>query len=257
MNFLRNEEELLDVASAPTKPLVLSSEENSLQRAVAGIYNRLGGLLSKVRERTNVDIPTIAAVWIAESGGLPFQPLRAVIRFEVHHFFNNWGKRCRNQFDPYFRFGGHNNQRGNSWENHEFRTHDGGTFSAVHHNQSSEYAALSLARIVSSDEVAFTCTRAGGCQLLISSFTTLGYESAKEMYEAFQKSEVIQVLSFLDYCRLKQTPKVGDLLTYLQARDWNNFAQHYNPNGQAQAYAAKLKAAYQAAESLIGARKAA
>jgi hypothetical protein len=257
VSFLKDNDELAATQLAPRVPLPIPPQANVIQRSVVAVYNRLGGLLEVLARPVGVDVAAITTVWIVESSGLPFVPRRAVIRLEVHQLYEMWGKRNRNVFDSHFRFGGHNGQGGNPWENQEFRTQDTGVFHAVHHNQSSEYAALTLAQIVAGDEVAFSCSSIGGCQIMMNAFRTLGYESAKQMYEAFQQSETAHVLTFFDFCSTKPAPKVGDLLQYLRVRDWTNFAKFYNGMGQVPVYSAKLKAAYEAAAELLKAPEAA
>jgi hypothetical protein len=257
VSFLKDNEELAATQLTPKVPLAVPPEANTIQRSIGAVYNRLGGLLDVLAETTGVDVAAITTVWYVESSGLPFVPNRAVIRLEVHQLYELWGKRNRNVFDSHFRFGGHNGQGGNPWQNQEFRTQDTGVFHAVHHNQSSEYAAITLAQIVAGDETAFSCSSIGGCQIMMNSFRTLGYESAKQMYEAFQKTETAHVLTFFDFCSTKAAPKAGDLLQHLRARDWTNFAKFYNGMGQVPVYSAKLKAAYEAATPLLKAPKAA
>jgi hypothetical protein len=251
VSFLKNDEELAAARLQPGERLVLPPQASLVQRSIAGAYNRLGGLLAVLTEKTGADVAGVTAVWHVESGGLPFIPNRAVIRLEVHQLYELWGKRNRTVFDSHFRFGGHNGQGGNPWENQEYRTQDTGMFHAVHHNQSSEYAAVTLAQIVSGDDVAFSCSSIGGCQLMMNSFRMLGYQSARDMYAAFQKTENTHLLTFFDFCSMKPAPKAGDLLHYLRVRDWNNFAKFYNGAGQVPVYAAKLKAAYEAAAELL------
>jgi hypothetical protein len=159
VNFLKDDEELLAAPLQPREALTLTPQANQNQRTLAGIYNRLGGLLTVLAEKTGVDVPASTAVWFVESGGTTFIPKRAVVRLEVHQLFESWGKRNRPQFDAHFRFGGHNNQPGHPWENQDYRTHDTDIFNAVHHNQSSEYAALTLAQVAAGDEIAFRCCR--------------------------------------------------------------------------------------------------
>jgi hypothetical protein len=257
VNFLKDDPELQKIPLELAQPLMLPAHASPNQRAVAAVYNRLGGLLERLAEMTEIDAAGVVAVWYVESGGLPFVPKRAVIRLEVSQLFEVWGKRDRQLFDNHFRFGGHNQQPGHPWENQEFRTQDSGNYSSVHHNQNSEYAALTLAQVTASDEIAFCCASIGGCQIMMNAHRALGYDTAQEMYECFQSSERNQLLSFFDFCAQKPSPKVGDLPHYLKARDWNNFAKFYNGSGQVAAYAAKLKAGYESMKSLLNLPKAA
>jgi hypothetical protein len=257
VKFFKDDEELVAAPIEPGEALTLAPQANANQRALASIYNRLGGLLALLAGRTGVEVAAVLAVWFIESGRRPFVQKRAVVRLEVHQLFDLWGKRSRAQFDAHFRFGGHNNQPGRPWENQDFRTQDTGGFSAVHHNQSSEYAALTLAQIIAGDEIAFRCTSIGGCQLMMNAFQTLGFETATQMHEAFQASEATQVLTFFDFCQTKSAPKVGDLLNYLKTRDWQSFAKYYNGSGQVPVYSARLHSAFDTASVLVAGRKAA
>jgi hypothetical protein len=251
VSFLKNDPELIAAQLSAREPLTISPQTGTVQRSIASIYNRLGGLMETLARKTSVDVPGIAAVWYVESSGLPFIPKRAIVRLEVHQLYEVWGKRNRTVFDSHFRFGGHNGQGGNPWENQEYRTQTTGAFHAVHHNQSSEYAALTLAQIIAGDEIAFSCSSIGGFQVMMNSFQMLGYESAKDMHDSFQASESTHVLTFFDFCSVKPAPKAGDLLNYLRTRDWKNFARFYNGAGQVPIYADKLKAAYDATANLI------
>jgi hypothetical protein len=257
VEFLKNDSELTAISLQPDVVITPDAKTNANQRALAAIYNRLGGLLERLICKLEVEPSTVAAVWLVESGGLPFTPKRAVIRLEVHQLFELWGKRDRVAFETHFRFGGHNKQPGNPWENQEYRAQDSGNFAAVHHNQNSEYAALTLAQVIASEENAFLCTSIGGCQLMMSNYDSLGYETVRHMYDAFQQSERAHVLSFFDYCQWKAAPKPGDLLGYLRKYDWNSFAKYYNGVGQVQTYATKLKTAYNSCKTLLNVPRAA
>jgi hypothetical protein len=250
--FLKDDSDLM-AAPLPGKPVIrLQEEGGGIEVAVAAIYERFGGLLDALAEKTGVDAATIVSIWLVESSGRPFVAKHACIRFEVHHFFERWGKRNRQEFDVHFRFGGHNLQSGRAWENHEFRTEDAGAFGSVHHNQNSEYAALTLAQVLSGDEIALSCASIGGTQILIESHSWLGYESARQMYDSFQESERAHVLGFFDFCRAKPSPHAGDLIGYIRAGDWANFAKFYNGPGQIQEYARKVESYRQAAVVLLG-----
>jgi hypothetical protein len=92
---------------------------------------------------------------------------------------------------------------------------------------------------------------------MMNAFQTLGFETAKQMHEAFQASEATQVLTFFDFCQSKSAPKVGDLLNYLKTRDWQSFAKYYNGSGQVPVYSARLQSAFDTASLLMAGRKAA
>ena len=257
MNFLKDNEQLKAVALQPCQPLAVTSRLNPKQRAVASLYNRLGGLFEKLSQETGVDLRAALAVWVVESSAAPFIPKRAMVRVEIHQLYEEWGKRNRTAFENHFRFGGHGQQPGNPWENQEYRTQTSGLYSSVHHNQTAEYAALTLSRLVAGDETALSCTSIGGCQIMMDSFKLLGYENILAMYNAFQASETAHVFGFFDFCRAKPAPKVGDLIRCLQAKDWLGFGKSYNGSGQVQAYATALQTTYETASVLLAPSQAA
>ena len=189
MTFYKDDAELCSAELSPQKPFSYPTRSTASYAAMVGVYNRLGGLFPVIEKQVGLDVPALLAVWLVESSGLSFVPKQAMIRFEVHSFFDIWGKRSRPTFDNHFRFGGHNQQEGKPWENQEYRAQDTGNFLAVHHNQTSEYATLTLARLVASDEEALQCISIGGCQIMLNAYRMLGYQTPRQMYSAFQTSE--------------------------------------------------------------------
>jgi hypothetical protein len=59
------------------------------------------------------------------------------------------------------------------------------------------------------------------------------------MCAAFARSERWQVCGFFDFCAAK------DIIAALKTADWLGFARIYNGPGNAEAYAAKIAAAYE------------
>lgn len=257
MNYLKEDSELLAAPLENTLAAMPLPGAKEPQLSACSVATRLGGLLQLLSAKTGIEAGAVIAVWLVESGGRSFTPKRSALRLEVHQLFDIWGKRTRQQFDLHFRFGGHNLQPGQPWENQEFRTEETGDFHSVHHNQRSEYAALTLAQILAGAEEGLRCASIGGCQIMMNSFSSLGYKSAQEMYTAFQESEKAQVLGFFDFCENKLSPKAGDLMNYLRAKDWANFAKYYNGPGQVAAYSAKLQSAYQAGVAALQMKEAA
>jgi hypothetical protein len=62
--------------------------------------------------------------------------------------------------------------------------------------------------------------------------------SAAAMFQAFARSERWQVLGFFDFCRAK------NLAGVIAAHDWLGFASVYHGSGNAEAYGAKIAAAF-------------
>ena len=248
--FYSQNSELQQSSAAAIPPLTVDPAWSASQRAIAATFNRLGDLFRRLAAVVNVPIAAALGVWFVESSGLPLTPCRAILRFEVGKFLAAWGRANPAAFDTHFRCGGHNGMAGESWQNHAFRLTDAQPFIPVHADCASEYAALRLAQQLSSPEVALRCASIGGCQILLSNFAMLGYASAKDMFDAFQRSENAHVLGFFDFC----ARQAGGLIGYLRKRDFTSFALHYNGPGQVQLYAARLRSAAADAETVLAAR---
>ncbi len=248
--FYSQNSELQQSSAAAIPPLTVDPAWSASQRAIAATFNRLGDLFRRLAAVVNVPIAAALGVWFVESSGLPLTPCRAILRFEVGKFLAAWGRANPAAFDTHFRCGGHNGMAGESWQNHAFRLTDAQPFIPVHADCASEYAALRLAQQLSSPEVALRCASIGGCQILLSNFAMLGYASASDMFEAFQRSENAHVLGFFDFC----ARQAGGLIGYLRQRDFTSFALHYNGPGQVQLYAARLRSAAADAETVLAAR---
>lgn len=251
MAFLKNDSELLTISLVPEKAVVVAHPANDHVTAAANVYNRLGCLLARLSIEYRVDVASVIAIWVAQTGGRIFTPKRASLYFEVQRFFSVWGHRYRQEFDTYFRFGGFNLQQGQPWENHEYREDSERMYRGVHHNQNSEYAALTMARTLAGDSVALTAACVGGCLLSVAEFSSAGYGSPIEMFDAFQESERTHVIGFFDYCAAKPAPKTKDLIRYLRARDWEHFAMHYPAADQTPMEVRRLQSAYASAKAMM------
>jgi hypothetical protein len=250
MTFLKNDSELLTFDPRIERPVKVGSRAAQAS-AAAQVYNRLGRLLTRLGARNDVEVATIIAVWLVQTGGRGFLPGRPYLHFEVARFFDCWGHHNRQEFDAYFRFGGRSMQQGCGWENQEYREDDGGLFLSVHHNQNTEYAALTMARTLAGDGPALLAASIGGCLLSAGEFTWAGYNNPVDMFEAFQESERAQVLGFFDYCGSKPTPKTADLLRHLRTHDWALFAKNFPTDDQPPLDVERLRAAYAAANTMM------
>ncbi len=213
--------------------------------AAARNWNRIGGLLKALEREAGIPAPASLAVWMVECGGLPFRKGKPVLRFEPHVFFARWGERNPQAFDRHFQFGGRNGIEGKRWEQHRFRD-AGDEWRRFHGDQSTEYRALALAKRLAGTETACLCASFGGPQIMGFNHAIAGYDSAGAMMRAFARSERWQVLAFLDFCAAK------DIIRHLKSGDWLAFAAVYNGPGNAEAYAAKIAAAHEAACHMLG-----
>lgn len=235
--FFKDDPELKDFTLAPTRLLTGTSE-------AAQLYNRIGGLLEELSDRTNVDTAAVLAVWLVESRGRRHRSGRTPGRFENHLFYNSWGRRHDITYRKHFRHGGYAGTPGKAWQNHQFREKVNDTFARVHASSEHEYRAYHLARRLATPRQAMAAFRLGEPHLLPTQYAVLGYSSAQKMFDAFQTSLRAQLLGFFDYCLQHQAPAAGDLLVYLRNRDWDKWIKYYNPDRKASAVASQLRRTY-------------
>jgi|HubBroStandDraft_1064217.scaffolds.fasta_scaffold188520_1 hypothetical protein len=251
MNLLTDHTKLLNQDSKPERRLEAPPRSSDLVNGAAAVFNRLGGLMAGLAEQHAVDIPCQLAIWVAQSGGrVSIRSSRSMIRFEVQRFFNLWGRQNRQDFDGHFKFGGHSLQPGQPWENQEYRGEEG-SFAGVHHNQNSEYSALTIARMLCGDDLALASSSLGGPLLPVADHLSMGFDRPSAMFEAFREGEGIQLSALLNHLISHSAPKVGDLLRYLRKKDWDSFANYFTGADQIPMDVARLQAAYSAAVGLL------
>lgn len=250
--FFKDDPALGSVALPPSQPITIDGSWPQQKRRLAEVYNRLGGLFQAIAAATNTRVPAALAVWWVESGGRRHTPSRAIIRFENHLLFRQWGQQNVAQYDAHFQHGGHAGVGGRAWENHRYRRDASGTWTSFHGNQSSEYDVLDLATSLAGETVALQCISIGGPQILVSNHRTLGYGTPRAMYDAFQADERWHVVGFYDYCQYHggHLARRRYLLDHLRAERWVELARGYNGSGQAQRYGDRIRSAFEVASEL-------
>lgn len=249
MSFFKDDPALIKAALAPAKPV--PQPGGGIAAALAKSYNRIGGLIAKAAKSAGgIETAAALAIWYVESGGHDFVQGKAILRFENHRFFGNWGKSNPKTYDLHFRHGGRAGVAGDPWENHQWRDDPELDFESFHGSQQKEYWVLVFAVALAAQERAYRSASIGGPQIMMDEHAKLGHSSAISMYQAFQESERWQVLGFFDFCNSKPAPGTGDLLTYMKDKDWRKVARYYNGAGQVDDYAAKFERAYAAASNL-------
>lgn len=217
-------------------PAVLLPGKDLLSRT----YNRLGGVMAAAAAEHGLDVAAVLAVWRTESGPFVHKPGEAIIRFENHIFHKLWGKGHPEGYAAHYR---HDKKKG--WLNHQFRPDENGEFAPLHVNQKREYAAMNKAAFLADTDTAYRCISIGGPQILCRHYELLGYESPRDMYLAFQTTEDVHVRGFFAFCESQGA------IAPLKAKDWKGFARIYNGSGQAEAYGAKIRDAYNEATNLL------
>ena len=243
--FFKDSAELVGLPLPPQRPLDLNGLSQT-SAALARVYNRLGGLLTRLSDMTRTSVPAALAVWYVESGGKNWMQGGMVIRFEVHKLFAHWGSQNADGFDRHFRFGGRGTTPGKAWENHAYRQDAAGAFRRCHvGSQSTEYEVLALAQHLPGDEPALLSISMGGPQIMGFNFAKIGYGSVKAMHDAFQRDERAHVLGFYDFCSTRRA------LPAMAAEDWLRFAELYNGAGKAASYAGRIEAHLATAAALL------
>jgi hypothetical protein len=226
----------------PVKAVIIDKSSSITTKRLSRVYNRLGGLLEVVADTVRAEAAGALAVWYVESAGRDHIPNQAIIRFENDVFFDLWGKTNEATYSQYFRHGGFQGTPGKRYQNHSFRERLSAKFEPVNTGkQAPEYRALFVARTLSRDG-SLQAISIGGCQIMIFNYSRLGYNSATDMYNAFQASERAHVLGFFDFC-VNLTPH-DKILVALNAMNWTDFARAYNGSGQVTEYAKRMSAAY-------------
>jgi cell wall-associated NlpC family hydrolase len=235
---------------APGAPVLIDPAWPSTRQALARVYNRIGTQIEQMANEVGIDVPAVLAVWYVESSGRLHVPSKAVIRFENHILFNQWGQHNPGTYDAHFQHGGRppataDSCRGSSgefasWKCHRWRRDTSQPFVGCHQGQAQEYEVLEFARELSGDEIALQCISIGGCQVMGFNYGKLGFDSPKEMFDAFQESELAQVRGFFSFC--KRTG-AGEAITALQQADWATFARIYNGSGNVAYYADAIRLA--------------
>ncbi|MBN2004590.1 MAG: DUF3380 domain-containing protein [Anaerolineae bacterium] len=230
--------------TTPTAPedadkITLSASPSALERQVATIWNRVGGLLRTLSAQLAIDPAVAVAVLSVESGGRAFDANgRTIIRFENHIFYDRWGKQNEARFNQFFTFAS-----GQRWTGHSWRSDPSQPWQACHGSQDAEWATFNFACTLD-DTAAKLSISMGGPQIMGFNYATLGYASVQEMFDAFAKSEREQIIGFFNF--IKGRHATSARITALQTLDFTSFARSYNGPGQAEHYGNLIRGVYDA-----------
>ena len=250
VSFIKDDLKFNDTLLVPQELLQVKQDWTRGEKSIAGIYNRLGGLMKALGENINIEVEAALAVWFVESGGHPHIEGRAIIRFENHCFWDNWGNKNAEVYDKAFQFQKAGKKR---YLGHKASFDGGKTWESCHNSgQDGEYRVLNLARTFD-QEAACNSISIGGCQIMVSNHLICGYKTATEMYNAFQVSEKSHVLGFFDFCQFKfgWHSRNEEMFKRIRAHDWTEFANAYNGPGKPEEYGTHIDAAYKDAKNVL------
>ncbi len=220
----------IDVSKIALEPEVNASGSGGVIKA----WNRYGGLLTALSDELGIDPDAAAAVLAIESGGTGMTEHGPVIRFENHQFWDHWGKRHPDTFKAHFQYSG-----SKRWQGHKWR--DRGDWATCHKSgQKGEWQVFGYARKLDENAAIQSCS-IGLAQIMGFHYRRMGFDSPREMLDAYARSEADQILGFFDFVATSS----GDrLLKAIRNKDWYTFAKGYNGGGKYRDYGDKMKAAY-------------
>lgn len=205
-------------------------------RTMASIYNLRGRLLQEQAAGLGINTAAAAGIMQVESGGATFSDAtnRSITRFENHVFWDRWGHSNQHTFNDHFQFAQTPGQK--RFEGHQFRNSPTGAWAGFHGNQTREREVLEFAVSLAGD-VAYECASFGAGQIMGFNHATVGFTTAREMVEAYDRSERAQITGIFDYIRSAR------LAAAVNRGDFRAVARGYNGGGQVDAYAARMESA--------------
>ncbi|OQY48297.1 MAG: hypothetical protein B6242_02760 [Anaerolineaceae bacterium 4572_78] len=252
LRFLDNHHPISDVLSLMTIPLEpnpsqkirIPSNANHKQRKVAITWNYLGGFLSTLSDKLQIDAAVALATLLAESVGHSFSADgRMIIRFENHVFFDYWGKYQPTMFQRRFK---HSSEK--RWEQQQWRRYDHEAWKNCHTSQQQEWEIFEFA-CAFDDTAAKLSISMGAPQIMGFNYDIIGYRTVHDMFAAFSSSERGQIVGF--FSLVKGNESTSPMLHALQNLDFVSFARGYNGAGQEETYANIIQSYYTAFHELV------
>jgi len=223
--------------------IVLGPQATGTDRQAANAWNKYGGVLAPLAAQLNFDPGAAVAVLAIESGGRGFAADgRMIIRFENHLFFRQWGKDHPDVFNQFFSFNPQQN-----WLDHMWRPSASQPFQPFHGSQNGEWQVFSFARNLD-DTAAKLSISMGGPQIVGFNYSSLGFESVQQMFDAFTANERNQILGLFNF--IKGPAANSRRVQALQAQDFVTFASLYNGPGQAAQYGSLMHTLFDAFQRL-------
>lgn len=200
----------------------------------AKVFNIHRGQIVSYAKASGISPEVIVAIICAESQGYAGSNGRMLLRFEVHKFYELWGRNHEMLFRKHFKF----NRTGKKWLGHQY-SFDGKRWIWLHPTGSStdlqlQYDALKIALSLghTAREAAFACLGMGLGQVQGFNFQSAGYASAEAMFEDLSKGEHRQIDMIFQFINRKKPLKKA-----AQSRNFKKIELYYNGGGQGGVYA--------------------
>jgi len=235
-----------DIAIKTPEDLKEMTPENNLDVSFPGKPNTSGvlskeeksDLIKRLSKQLGLE-PEIAYAFLkVESGGRSgfcANTGRPLIRFEPHVFASPERLKKWNIPESSIPWAGKtSSERKSRWEALGFKH---GSNCGTNER---EYVALAAA-IKIHEEHAYCSISVGAAQIMGFNYRLVGFKSAKEMFEAYCKSESEQIIGFFKFVQKRAG---GKLLQALKNKDLVAAALLYNGRGQQDLYASKIEKYY-------------
>jgi hypothetical protein len=233
--------QLLPLQPGEHARIALEPAMDATAETLGSLWNRYGALIVGISELLAIPVAASLAVLAAESSGRFFAvDGRMTIRFENHVFFAEWGKRNLSKYQTHFSF-----DTSKRWIRHLFRESASRNWRSFHGAQHEEWTVFEFASRLDRT-AALRSVSMGGPQIMGFNHKVIGYETADAMYDSFRCSDRQQILGLFDFIQNggKGSPMVGAL----RCDKYLAFAQLYNGDGQAEAYAQRIRSYVQVAQ---------
>ena len=175
-------DELRQLRLTPSQTRVPPAGFSQNHITAAHVWKEYGGVIEALAVKVGIAVAQAVAVVAIESGGNGFGPDgRMVIRFEVHLFWQQWGKNNSDAFNAVFAF-----NPNATWQGHKFRANPNAPWQEVHTRQASEWEAFTLARQLS-DRAAKLSISMGLAQVVGFNHKRIGYATVEAMFDALNQ----------------------------------------------------------------------
>ncbi|MGD9046752.1 MAG: N-acetylmuramidase domain-containing protein [Anaerolineae bacterium] len=242
---LRNRTDLVSVSLALpwSERIDPARVKTSLEKRVARTWNRYSYLLLNVADVLMLDPGVVTAVLAAQTDRRGFNRQgRLNIRFENHIFYDRWGKQNEELFAQHFKF-----DPAQPWQSHQWRPSADKEWRDCHGTQDMEWQAFEFARSLDED-AAFLSTAMGLARMMGFNHTSIDYESAGQMFDAFNSGERYQIFAVFDF--IAGPDGSSRQLAALRRKDFDVFASLHYGSKQAARYGGLIRGLYEAFQGL-------
>ncbi len=165
-------------------------QDSPTTRKLVKLWKGYAGLISALSNNFNVETKALLAVIAIESLGKGYDKNgRLVIRFEIHQFWRNCGKKNPELFNMYFTF-----NKDKPWRKQQFRQDENSAWESYHGSQDREWRVLELAMRLNKDKALYS-TSMGMPQIYGSQHKIIGYSTVNDIFFSISEKSALS-----NYC---------------------------------------------------------